>query len=68
MTSMRARPGTGTHRDRFCRDVLEGSGVAFTPGIDFGVHRASQHVRLAYTIDDAKLADGIQRLSRYLGK
>jgi len=23
-------------------------------------------VRLAYTIDDAKLADGIQRLSRYL--
>ena len=54
--------------ERFCRDVLEGSGVAFTPGIDFGVHRASQHVRLAYTIDDAKLADGIQRLSRYLGK
>ena len=54
--------------ERFCRDVLEGSGVALTPGIDFGVHRASQHVRLAYTIDDAKLADGIQRLSRYLGK
>jgi aspartate/methionine/tyrosine aminotransferase len=53
--------------ERFCRDVLEGSGVAFTPGIDFGVHRAAQHVRLAYTIDDAKLADGIQRLSRYLG-
>jgi aspartate/methionine/tyrosine aminotransferase len=54
--------------ERFCRDVLEGSGVAFTPGIDFGVHRASQHVRLAYTIDDAKLADGIQRLSRYLAR
>jgi aspartate/methionine/tyrosine aminotransferase len=52
--------------EQFCRDVLEGSGVALTPGIDFGVHRASQHVRLAYTIDDAKLADGIQRLSRYL--
>jgi len=54
--------------ERFCRDVLEGCGVAFTPGIDFGVHRASQHVRLAYTIDDAKLADGIERLSRYLGR
>jgi len=54
--------------ERFCRDVLEGCGVAFTPGIDFGVHRASQHVRLAYTIDDAKLADGIQRLSSYLGR
>jgi aspartate/methionine/tyrosine aminotransferase len=52
--------------ERFCRDVLEGSGVAVTPGVDFGVHRASQHVRLAYTIDDAKLADGIDRLTRYL--
>jgi aspartate/methionine/tyrosine aminotransferase len=52
--------------ERFCRDVLEGSGVAFTPGVDFGVHRASQHVRLAYTIDDAKLADGVSRLTRYL--
>jgi len=27
--------------ERFCRDVLEGAGVAFTPGIDFGVHRPS---------------------------
>lgn len=54
--------------ERFCRDVLQGCGVAFTPGIDFGVHRAREHVRLAYTIDDAKLADGIDRLSRYLGR
>ncbi|MFO1313446.1 MAG: pyridoxal phosphate-dependent aminotransferase [Burkholderiales bacterium] len=52
--------------ERFCRDALEGCGVAFTPGIDFGVHRAREHVRFAYTIDDAKLADGIERLSRYL--
>jgi aspartate/methionine/tyrosine aminotransferase len=52
--------------ERFCRDVLEGSGVAFTPGVDFGAHRASRHVRLAYTIDDAKLADGVQRLTRFL--
>ncbi len=52
--------------ERFCRDVLEGCGVAFTPGIDFGAHRAREHVRFAYTIDDAKLADGIERLSRYL--
>ena len=52
--------------ERFCRDVLQGAGVAFTPGIDFGVHRAREHVRFAYTIDDGKLADGIERLSRYL--
>jgi aspartate/methionine/tyrosine aminotransferase len=52
--------------ERFCRRVLQGAGVAFTPGIDFGVHRAEQHVRLAYTIDMAKLEDGVARLHRYL--
>ena len=51
---------------RFCRDVLEGAGVAFTPGIDFGTHRAAAHVRFAYTIEMAKLEDGVGRLARYL--
>jgi aspartate/methionine/tyrosine aminotransferase len=52
--------------ERFCRRVLQGAGVAFTPGIDFGVHRAERHVRLAYTIDMAKLEDGVARLRRFL--
>jgi aspartate/methionine/tyrosine aminotransferase len=52
--------------ERFCRDVLQSCGVAFTPGIDFGVHRASQHVRLAYTVEQAKLEDGVARLARHL--
>ncbi len=51
---------------RFCRDVLEGAGVAITPGIDFGRHRANEHVRFAYTIDDAKLRDGVDRLAKFL--
>jgi aspartate/methionine/tyrosine aminotransferase len=51
---------------RFCRDVLDGAGVAFTPGIDFGTHRAAAHVRFAYTIEMAKLEDGVGRLARYL--
>jgi len=50
----------------FCRDVLEGAGVAITPGIDFGRHRANEHVRFAYTIDAAKLRDGIERLAKFL--
>jgi len=54
--------------ERFCRDVLEGAGVAITPGVDFGKHRANAHVRFAYTIDMAKLEDGVARLVRYLGK
>jgi aspartate/methionine/tyrosine aminotransferase len=52
--------------EKFCRDVLEGAGVAFTPGIDFGVHRARQHVRLAYTIDRRKLEEGVARLRDFL--
>ena len=54
--------------EAFCRDVLQVAGVALTPGIDFGVHRAQQHVRLAYTIDERKLEDGVARLARYLAR
>ncbi len=56
----------GDDSARFCRDALEGCGVAFTPGIDFGTHRAAQHVRFAYTIGQAKLEDGVARLARWL--
>lgn len=52
--------------ERFCRDVLEGAGVAFTPGMDFGTHRARQHVRFAYTIDQRKLEEGVRRLGEFL--
>ncbi|MFO1283508.1 MAG: pyridoxal phosphate-dependent aminotransferase [Burkholderiales bacterium] len=52
----------------FCREVLEGAGVAITPGVDFGVHRAHEHVRFAYTIARAKIEDGIARLARHLGR
>jgi len=52
--------------ERFCRRTLQGAGVALTPGIDFGTHRAGQHVRLAYTIDMPKLEDGIARLRTFL--
>jgi aspartate/methionine/tyrosine aminotransferase len=52
---------------QFCRDVLEGAGVAITPGLDFGSHRAHEHVRFAYTISKEKLEDGVGRLARFLG-
>jgi aspartate/methionine/tyrosine aminotransferase len=56
----------GADSERFCREVLEGAGVAITPGIDFGRHRANAHVRFAYTIGRAKIEEGIQRLARFL--
>jgi len=52
--------------EQFCRDVLQAVGVAITPGIDFGAHRAKQHVRIAYTIHQRKLEDGIERLRVFL--
>jgi len=54
--------------ERFCRDVLEGAGVACTPGIDFGEHRARSHVRFAYTIDQRKLDEGVARLRDFLSR
>ena len=52
----------------FCRDLLDGAGVAITPGIDFGSHRAHEHVRFAYTIARERIQDGIARLARHLGR
>ena len=52
--------------EEFCRDVLQGAGVAITPGIDFGRHRAAEHVRFAYTIAQDKLEEGVARLARFL--
>jgi aspartate/methionine/tyrosine aminotransferase len=50
----------------FCRDMLAATGVAVTPGVDFGTHRAAMYVRFAYTIDQAKIEKGIARLRAWL--
>jgi aspartate/methionine/tyrosine aminotransferase len=49
-----------------CRRLLEEGGVAITPGIDFGSHRAREHVRFAYTTGLAELGEGIARMERLL--
>jgi aspartate/methionine/tyrosine aminotransferase len=50
----------------FADRVLEVAGVAITPGVDFGDHRADSHVRFAYTAEVPRLAEGVARLGRYL--
>jgi aspartate/methionine/tyrosine aminotransferase len=40
--------------------------VAFTPGLDFGRHLASQHVRFAYTQDLPRLQQAVERIARGL--
>ena len=52
--------------DRFARDLLESTGVAITPGLDFGSHAPRQHLRFAYTTDVARLAEAVERIRRFL--
>ncbi len=52
----------------FALDLLERAGVAITPGMDFGSHRAAQHVRFSYANTLENLRAGISRLGRYLAE
>lgn len=53
---------------RFCHDVLEQAGVAIAPGIDFGEHRAAEHVRFSYPKPIPVLEEGVRRLRDYLNR
>ena len=57
-------------RDSFAlaNDLLERAGVAITPGVDFGEHRAGEHVRFAYTTSIENLREGVRRLRDFLGR
>jgi len=50
----------------FCRDVLERTGVALTPGVDFGEVGAHRFVRVSYATSMPKLEQAISRLAAYL--
>ena len=52
--------------ERFARELLEQAGVAITPGIDFGRHRARQHVRFSYANTRENLEEGARRLAEFL--
>ncbi|MDH0748933.1 pyridoxal phosphate-dependent aminotransferase [Pseudomonas sp. GD03842] len=50
----------------FCRHFLETEHVAFTPGLDFGRHQSSHHVRFAYTQNIERLQQAVERIVRGL--
>ena len=50
----------------FCMRLLEQHGVALTPGLDFGHHRAAQHVRFSYTTGRDRLELAVARLAEVL--
>jgi aspartate/methionine/tyrosine aminotransferase len=51
----------------FSFEILEQTGVALTPGIDFGPH-GEGFLRLSYANSLANLEDGLDRLAKYLAE
>jgi aspartate/methionine/tyrosine aminotransferase len=56
----------GDDAQALCSEMLEKTGVAFTPGIDFGSHQAHTHVRFAYTCGVERLEQTVWRLAKHL--
>jgi len=50
----------------FAAQLLEETGVAITPGIDFGRNQPESHVRFAYTTSLENLQEGVRRLAEKL--
>lgn len=55
-----------TDSQAFCLQLLEEHGIAITPGLDFGHHRANEHLRFSYTTGMDRLELAVERLSRVL--
>jgi aspartate/methionine/tyrosine aminotransferase len=51
----------------FCMNLLEQHGVAVTPGLDFGHHRAREHLRFSYTTSMERLEIAVERLAKVVG-
>lgn len=52
--------------EQFCADLLQQTGVAVTPGRDFGDYKAQQYVRLAYTTDKAELIKAVNKIAKFV--
>ena len=53
----------GSDSQRLCQHLIETQHVAITPGLDFGIHRAGEHVRFAYASDLPRLAQAVERIA-----
>ncbi|MGC4933675.1 aminotransferase class I/II-fold pyridoxal phosphate-dependent enzyme [Gordonia sp. DT30] len=58
--------GTGLGSAEFCERALTQAHVALTPGMDFGVATADDHVRLSYAASTADLTEALERLERFV--
>jgi len=51
---------------QFALDLLEQTGVAITPGIDFGCNKPERYVRFAYTTSLESIEKGLERIKSFL--
>ncbi len=51
---------------RWSCNLLEQTGVAVTPGVDFGDYQAGQHLRFAYTRPMAELQRAVQLIDQFI--
>ena len=51
---------------RFCAELLNSTGIAITPGIDFAGPVAATSVRIAYTVCVERLKEAVSRLRQFL--
>jgi aspartate/methionine/tyrosine aminotransferase len=53
--------------ERFALRLLDETGVAATPGLDFGAHAPTRHLRFAYTTGIDRLSEAVERIRRFIG-
>ncbi|WP_462320763.1 aminotransferase class I/II-fold pyridoxal phosphate-dependent enzyme [Halochromatium sp.] len=53
---------------RFAEELLEQTGVAITPGRDFGDYRNREHLRFSYAAPLERLQEAVERLRQWLGR
>ena len=56
---------TGLSSMAFCEQLLSDTGVALTPGNDFGVSDADRYVRLSYATSEQNLHEGLARIQSF---
>ncbi|MEA3404794.1 MAG: aminotransferase class I/II-fold pyridoxal phosphate-dependent enzyme [Pseudomonadota bacterium] len=55
-----------TDSEKFCEILLQKTGVAITPGTDFGALQGKHHVRLAYTTNSEQLIKAVNKISDFI--
>ncbi len=50
----------------FAAEILDGAGVAVTPGLDFDEGRGARTLRFSYARSTADIAEGLRRLKAFM--